>query len=248
MKRDTLRHHVKHMHEAKNHHICHICAKAFTWKNDLERHVQKHSECEETRIYCNICGLTYKNEASLRTHMFNHEDEGKSFPCPKCPKICINRNALKGHIQLVHNYKTYPCDECDKVFRREILLKVRYCDGFIQVSRGHWTGYFTFCRSTRHHIWECICINAPTVPPRSNPRYTRINTAETCIRTYWAPFNWRIQIRQISKSIKRVWAVHFLVFFISIDQHLFSSILFYLKIHAKLQMMIINVDNIRRIA
>lgn len=119
-----LQYHIQKVHERKFNRVCHICAKIYATDAAFQRHVQSHSGVEQPRVNCLVCGKSYKNEIVLKDHMTIHEDEGKTFPCPHCPKISPHRRALKAHIYEMHNFKVKKCNFCEKVCKTNQELRV----------------------------------------------------------------------------------------------------------------------------
>lgn len=142
-KKNTLRNHIKCVHEAACNviSICDICAKVFKSKQSLQTHRQQHFEQDQPKLQCTICGAWYyhqarlidvsliymykfrlKHELSLRKHVNRHKDV--QMACTLCGKITPNKTALSRHMGYVHSEATHKCGLCDKAFKREIGLKV----------------------------------------------------------------------------------------------------------------------------
>lgn len=122
--KNSLRIHVRSIHERHYRQVCHICAKVYNSKHSLLMHLKNHSEVKEPRVTCRICGRSYKNVRGLNSHIATHNQGNQIFQCPHCPRISPNRNALAKHIGSIHNFKIHKCHLCDREFKRALVLKV----------------------------------------------------------------------------------------------------------------------------
>nr|CAD7567517.1 unnamed protein product [Timema californicum] len=104
---------------------CNICTTAFATFSRLATHKLCHAE------FSNTWSLSYHRKSHLKTgHCVEKKripDENKAFECNLCKKRFITEHGLYMHIRSRHPSDTqtsYQCDECGKVFSREISLEL----------------------------------------------------------------------------------------------------------------------------
>lgn len=78
-------------------------------------------------VICEVCGKGFANESRLEIHKICHTD-GKPLVCPHCGKSFKWAFALSRHIKIHTDdgKKLFKCRLCQKSYRFERYLKVRY--------------------------------------------------------------------------------------------------------------------------
>lgn len=96
-----------------NKHVCRICKKSFTRKENLKNHSLIHTR--ETPHACHICNARFRHRNSLKSHVLRHTGT-KPFQCQICKKE-FTRNAALKHHQRVHDAQPlFQCKECNETF------------------------------------------------------------------------------------------------------------------------------------
>ena len=99
------------------------CNQVFGKKNTLEKHLEVFHGHQ-----CNECKNGYKDQNTLKNHRCpnvqktSDPDTVSGFFCDQCGKRLANAHSLKEHLE-IHKDIKWPCDECPKVFHRELNLK-----------------------------------------------------------------------------------------------------------------------------
>ena len=79
-------------------------------------------ECEG----CDLEDRSFETKSALKKHQKNHVAEHKMpWGCPKCPRRFALPHYLARHLATKHSdARPFPCDECEKSFKRRDGLKV----------------------------------------------------------------------------------------------------------------------------
>ncbi len=109
--------------------VCAICDKEFDKPYKLMLHARKHKN--DRPFQCSHCDVTFKSGSAKKLHEKNlhfgirHPIKKKVYKCDNegCGRDFKNITSLKTHIDAVHLGLRYPCEECNKVFRRDDSLK-----------------------------------------------------------------------------------------------------------------------------
>jgi len=105
--RESLRSHIRIVHDKRRDHICMECKKTFQTKTHLNNHVSRvHRNIREK---CPDCG---KMVQYLKNHYRFVHLNVKNFPCEHCDSRFITNTALKEHCNTVHFYEHLECPEC----------------------------------------------------------------------------------------------------------------------------------------
>ena len=96
-----------------NKHVCRICKKSFTRKDNLKKHTLIHTR--ETPHACHICNARFRRRDSLKSHIMRHTG-AKSFQCHICKKEFTRNAALKHHQQEHDAQPLFQCKECNETF------------------------------------------------------------------------------------------------------------------------------------
>ena len=141
--------HVKQVHEAGNDpkikidqskynkYVCAYCDYRTNSSSVLIQHTESKHETKE--FVCDQCDYTTRKPAEFSRHWkYRHDPNSKRVPCDKCHFSSTRADALKLHIDSVHEGKGQHCPLCDFVCRTkgELLIhtqgvheKIRhYCD------------------------------------------------------------------------------------------------------------------------
>ena len=105
-------------------HMCEICNKSFSSKDNLKRHFKCHDA--EYKFKCHVCVSYFKTKEELETH--SAKSHFGNNLCVTCGKTFARKNALADH-SLKHNRDTYqlpskrlfvcPFESCNKKFVRK---------------------------------------------------------------------------------------------------------------------------------
>jgi hypothetical protein len=114
-----------------NHLKCDSCEYVARRPEHLNRHIETiHSE--ERKYLCQVCGIGFKRIDALKQHHVTHkledeealeENHTPAFKCNLCNKICRSKSALKEHLMVHDNKKTFHCDICSKSFNTANILQ-----------------------------------------------------------------------------------------------------------------------------
>uniref|UniRef100_A0A182NM80 C2H2-type domain-containing protein n=1 Tax=Anopheles dirus TaxID=7168 RepID=A0A182NM80_9DIPT len=121
----SLRTHMINMHGNRENHICDSCGREFRSRQAFERHVKLHLGLEVTeQVQCNVCAKWLNSKRALKMHTkLVHMEAGQTFQCDLCTQQCPNSRALASHKQRVHVEERFKCEECGKLFKRQLYLK-----------------------------------------------------------------------------------------------------------------------------
>uniref|UniRef100_A0A182KA93 Uncharacterized protein n=1 Tax=Anopheles christyi TaxID=43041 RepID=A0A182KA93_9DIPT len=121
----SLRTHMINMHGNRENHICDSCGREFRSRQAFERHVKLHLGLEVTeQVQCGECLKWLNSKRALKMHVkLVHMEAGQTFQCDICTQQCPNSRALANHKQRVHVEERFKCEECGKLFKRQLYLK-----------------------------------------------------------------------------------------------------------------------------
>uniref|UniRef100_A0A182QVB5 C2H2-type domain-containing protein n=1 Tax=Anopheles farauti TaxID=69004 RepID=A0A182QVB5_9DIPT len=121
----SLRTHMINMHGNRENHICDTCGREFRSRQAFERHVKLHLGLEVTeQVQCTVCSKWLNSKRALKMHVkLVHMEAGQTFQCDLCSQQCPNSRALASHKQRVHVEERFKCEECGKLFKRQLYLK-----------------------------------------------------------------------------------------------------------------------------
>ncbi|XP_044743327.1 zinc finger protein 652-B-like [Chrysoperla carnea] len=118
-------------HGDRKQYTCEGCSKIFMYKDSLRRHVKRVHENQppEYKCLCNICGRKFHTSSNLHRHFLTHTKD-RPYACDKCDKTYRTQFMLKMHKILLNHVRRhtgerpYQCDVCDKAFIQKIALKI----------------------------------------------------------------------------------------------------------------------------
>lgn len=121
----SLRTHMINMHGNRENHICDTCGREFRSRPAFERHVKLHLGLEVTKqMQCEVCHKWLNSKRALKVHLqLVHMEAGQTFQCDICSQQYPNSRALANHKQFVHVEERFKCEECGKLFKRQLYLK-----------------------------------------------------------------------------------------------------------------------------
>ncbi|XP_052896009.1 transcription factor grauzone-like [Anopheles moucheti] len=121
----SLRTHMINMHAKRENHICDSCGREFRSRQAFERHVKLHQGLEVAeQVQCESCLKWLNSKRALKMHVkLVHMEAGQTFQCDICAQRCPNSRALASHKQRVHVEERFKCEECGKLFKRQLYLK-----------------------------------------------------------------------------------------------------------------------------
>ena len=113
----NLDRHVKTIHLNLKSFSCERCDKSFSQKGILNKHVNA-VHLNHRRFSCSQCEKTFTEKHGLRRHVetvhLKHELSGND---------CSPKSELSSHTKTLHSDKTFPCDQCGRVFNWKGTLK-----------------------------------------------------------------------------------------------------------------------------
>jgi len=110
---DSLREHIKRIHESPSEFLCGECGKISRSKCDLKMHINIMHQIE--KVDCKECGRSFACKFYLVRHIKKvHSIRKKTEKCNQCEMEFYNMNSLKSHIFGVHEkLKPWYCEFCD---------------------------------------------------------------------------------------------------------------------------------------
>lgn len=120
-KHQSLKAHIRAVHEGNNGHNCKICGKHFERPNRLISHMEKHHS-DSSKLMCDFpgCYKTFRVWSALQLHI---KTDHPRLECEICGKKCVGSNGLSNHMK-IHDEKTviklWKCHQCgDKFHKKE---------------------------------------------------------------------------------------------------------------------------------
>merc|ERR1719270_2744856 len=104
-------------------HVCNICQKSFSVKENLSVHLRVHTQ--ERPYPCTVCHRSFEHSGKLHRHMRIHTGE-RPHQCTLCNKTFIQSGQLVIHMRTHTGEKPYVCTSCNKGFTCSPTL-VRRC-------------------------------------------------------------------------------------------------------------------------
>lgn len=111
---------------------CHICHQKFKKTKNYEEHMKYHNDKLPFQCEVENCKRGFTTAYGLRLHVEHcHDETVDKISCTQegCDMTFTRRRILNWHLKRVHKIakedvpKTYPCNECEKVFKCPMALK-----------------------------------------------------------------------------------------------------------------------------
>lgn len=112
--KETLKSHIRNVHNMQRKYKCPECSKGFNSNPRLNDHIN-NVHGQKQAIPCEKCGKIFNSLRNLQTHAVYHEDP--KLKCQYCDKLFYIRKNLKEHEESVHLGVTYTCHKCHKAFQ-----------------------------------------------------------------------------------------------------------------------------------
>lgn len=113
--------HVQEQHPGLRKFICEECGKTFPTANQLRSHKVVH--VQEPLHKCPQCPKAFKNARRMLVHQEVHATE--KYVCPECGLQLNTRFTYQRHLNVHSDVKSYKCEICSKLFKRQKTLKVK---------------------------------------------------------------------------------------------------------------------------
>lgn len=119
-KHQSLKAHVRAVHEGNNGHVCRICEKQFNRPSRLVDHMEKHHS-ETAKLICDFpgCYKAFRVWSALQLHI---KTDHPRLECEVCGKKCVGANGLANHMK-IHDENTviklWKCAECGEKFQKK---------------------------------------------------------------------------------------------------------------------------------
>ena len=120
-KEQSLKLHIRFVHENERNFVCDTCAKAFSQKASLDRHIADVHEQSGSNA-CQFCEKRFYKIHALKIHERSHTDE-KPFACSFCDKKYHRSLDRDAHERKHTGEKPYQCEFCEKTFFKEIYKR-----------------------------------------------------------------------------------------------------------------------------
>ncbi|GBM38894.1 hypothetical protein AVEN_49755-1 [Araneus ventricosus] len=87
-------------------HVCDVCKKCFSRKDNLKRHMKKHGD--HVNHACSQCSMKFYRVDKLQEHMRTHTREKKTYPCEQCDQVFPRMSDLLRHMRTDHSAPPAP--------------------------------------------------------------------------------------------------------------------------------------------
>ena len=128
-RKDSLKNHVRLVHEGKPDYICPVCQKGFVRKRDFTVHCENvhkgkrkgpipkvfstpNNRFNYETLFCQQCDYSCKQSWQLTIHV-RTKHEGERHNCSQCDKKYTHKQDLNKHIKAEHEGRRFKCDLCN---------------------------------------------------------------------------------------------------------------------------------------
>lgn len=114
--KDGLRLHVQSIHQQKFRFTCHVCGKGYNGLWNFRGHLASHDK--DIRETCDVCDAKFQFRTRLLQHKRQHHSKSPIiYECKMCKKIFSCQDSLTQHKKGMHDFQTFKCNKCGKMYR-----------------------------------------------------------------------------------------------------------------------------------
>lgn len=152
--RNTLKAHIKAVHDNVRLFICSMCTKSFAQKSCLIKH-KKSVHDRQKEFQCDVCKIFVSQSCYLKKHkLMMHPPDGVKVrhPCSFCDQTFSTEQALKNHSR-IHKDPEFQCGVCFKqFFKKSNLLDHQEHHGTLAWPCGYCTRSFRNEAKLKNHL------------------------------------------------------------------------------------------------
>lgn len=116
----TLRSHIRFSH-INNERICRKCKSTFSSLEEKRKHLAESPRCWSH--LCCVCGERFMTYHLKQQHLSEvHDVKKKTFVCPECGEVFIDRKRYRVHFRIFHTDDNYTCSCCGMKFETKRTL------------------------------------------------------------------------------------------------------------------------------
>ena len=97
---------------------CSICSKKMTSKETLKNHIKQVHD-KSNHVKCEHCPNTYAYPSDLKKHILQKHAPKTKFPCSQCSYVTNLKGQLNAHFRTAHEIKKlHKCNVCEKPYEQ----------------------------------------------------------------------------------------------------------------------------------